>query len=275
MLHAPQRLHEAARPCAGRRCLALLLAPARPAPSAEERAAALACLCAGGGAPRLLGALVQALTLEGAGGAAGRAAGACGASLAGPEDAEFMEPGLDAGWEAGDCAVAAVAAMLAEEAPRLALLSCPDALALLRALGSFAAARGGRLAAALRARWPSSGAVSPDAGAGVGDGRSPCSDSPCGQAAAGAAERDGPGPDAGAAAAAAGAHCRLALHLQLAAQLVADAAAPAAAVGPGQQLARRLHDPSACARPVPFAQCPAVALHACTAETACACSHRF
>ncbi len=254
------RVHGAARPCAGRRCLALLLAPARPAPSAAESAAALACLCAGGGAPRLLGALVQALTLGGASGAAGRAAGACGASPLGPDDGDAMEHGPDGGWDTGDRAVAAAAAMLAEEAPRFSLLGCLDALALLRALGAFAAARGGRLATALRARWPPGGAASPGASPGAGDGRSPCSDSPCGHAAGGVAERGANGPGAGLAAAASGTHCRLALHLQLAAQLVADAAAPAAAAGPAQQLARRLHDPLARARPAPCAQCPLAAL---------------
>lgn len=151
-------------------------------------------------------------------------------------------------WAGGDRVIAVVGAMLAEERPRLALLGAAKAPELLRALGAYSGARAGALAHALRRRWPSS----PDAGSTpgqVGDSHV----SAGGIAGPGGGEVDGGGQEGdgmeagarGGATAAASVYCRLALHLQMAAELVAAAAA----VDPELPLARRLHTPLASAQP--------------------------
>lgn len=153
-------------------------------------------------------------------------------------------------WAGGDRVVAVVGAMLAEERPRLALLGAAEAPELLRALGAYSRARAGALAHALRRRWPSN----PDAGSNPGE-VGVLHVSAGGMAGTGGDEDNGEGEEVGemeagargGAAAVASVYCRLALHLQMAAELVAAAAA--AAVEPEPPLARRLHTPLASAQP--------------------------
>ena len=213
-----------------RRCLDLLLVPSEPQATHGERTFALACLCAGSGAARLLEAVTAALVPE---------------NSRNPD--QDSGPGSDpqrcaARWAAGDRAVAVVGAMLADERARLALLGDARALALLAALGAYSGARGATLCGAARHHWPL--AASPNA---THADRQALSDpSKGGSAASDAGPEDGgeavgardePGLGAGASAMAASVHCRLAMHLQLAAELVAAAAAS------DQPLARRLHSP--------------------------------
>lgn len=134
--------------------------------------------------------------------------------------------------------------MLADERARLALLGDARALALLVALGAYSGARGAALRDAASSHWPL--ANSPTAGSadhqvllnpsGVGFRASGAGVGIGGQEVGNSDER---GVGAMGATTAASVHCRLALHLQLAAELVAAAAASE------PPLARRLHSPQA------------------------------